>query len=711
MFAGQNLIRFGSRFSEKSTFGRLRLIIWFLSLSVVVVACGISALVFGSGQMLEQRAESLRPIEAQFPQEAKLWYHITFDYLGDTPVTIISLQPVSESAPLPPGLEYWPSPGNVALSQSLYKSLPPDSLGRFGQLNMILGSEGTETASELRVVRRVPLGVEPESIGMIPIMGFGGSQAAAFGYGAGSLYAADQVQILAVIAVTLLIPGLASIFVLSYATEDSVRRRQTILATLGSTRWQSVRLTIGEIAAPLTFALIVPLMTLGVMAVDGVTLPRLNYTLAAPDMLKLSPKIALGVVAGWFLAIFMLVIARELGRSFSRESLQGDIKPPPYRRAVTTVILIWLIVFVTSRSSLPLLRTGTYYLGSAVVATLLPSTIAVVVTLVGKSLSRSSRLTGSAILLMAGRRLEYIPHKISRLVSGIAIVILILGQSQLLGSALSSAYYRSLAERMQFGTRVVYAYVYPTDPGFQLFIDSISTNTIIAWPHEPNSTTNQGLDTAREIFFYCNETASLACNLDLYSAHSLPALSYVVQQTVDNTVPVFDSQEIIPINSEGLTLFLLSPTDDDLDVGALTRLSYEYLPLGIQFRAPGLDYAAFGARQHAWASWIITSASVGAGIMILTFAILLMGEIRETRSKAVKFILSKQSYCVKYTTINIAIPLTIASVIGCLAYFLLPQGLTFEGSFAEAAMYFQPSLAYKCCNVAHYYHNWCGRDN
>ena len=67
---------------------------------------------------------------------------------------VIVIAPLSEDAPLPPGLSAWPGPGEAAVSPALGTDLTGDLAGRYGHVTSRISLEGLETPQERRVYMR-----------------------------------------------------------------------------------------------------------------------------------------------------------------------------------------------------------------------------------------------------------------------------------------------------------------------------------------------------------------------------------------------------------------------------------------------------------------------------------------------------------------------------------------------------------------------------
>ena len=131
----------------------------------VAIAAGTGLLVFsafavvlaGSYEGLrQQRADAIRPdLVASETAPADLLYSFDgFTQVGDRQVTVVSLWPLTASAPLPPGVAAWPRPGEAVLSPQLLADLGPGGRDLFGPVAGLIGPEGVEVPTERRVYLR-----------------------------------------------------------------------------------------------------------------------------------------------------------------------------------------------------------------------------------------------------------------------------------------------------------------------------------------------------------------------------------------------------------------------------------------------------------------------------------------------------------------------------------------------------------------------------
>ncbi|MFD2418367.1 FtsX-like permease family protein [Amycolatopsis pigmentata] len=141
----------GSGRTVKSSLVRLGLVTIGIGLSTAVMLL-LAAVVTGLSHS-NDRLDARAPVQAAAGQGAPLLEAERFMTYGGTPgINVIYLEPLTPSAPVPPGLRVIPAPGEMVVSPALAKSLNSDGhlRARFDQQVVgTIGSDGLQGPDEL----------------------------------------------------------------------------------------------------------------------------------------------------------------------------------------------------------------------------------------------------------------------------------------------------------------------------------------------------------------------------------------------------------------------------------------------------------------------------------------------------------------------------------------------------------------------------------
>lgn len=92
----------------------------------------------------------ISPIPASSSDDVRLYYGFKLSDLNFKPVIDVLLDPVSEDAPLPPGVAAWPAPGEAVASPQLAKELVGEHEGVFGPAVGEIGTVCVAMSSGMR---------------------------------------------------------------------------------------------------------------------------------------------------------------------------------------------------------------------------------------------------------------------------------------------------------------------------------------------------------------------------------------------------------------------------------------------------------------------------------------------------------------------------------------------------------------------------------
>lgn len=165
MSAMTQMLRIGRGAALTAEAGRIRT--WLLAVAAFLLAAGLGVLVLaqssfdGRAQRSQERAIDWVP----GARDAKLIAQPVTDMVGTTTFQVVWLVPLRADAPLPPGLDRWPKPGEAVLSPALAEAGAGTAEridNRYGKSVGLIGAEGLQAPAELLAYAR-PAGVRTTS--------------------------------------------------------------------------------------------------------------------------------------------------------------------------------------------------------------------------------------------------------------------------------------------------------------------------------------------------------------------------------------------------------------------------------------------------------------------------------------------------------------------------------------------------------------------
>ncbi|RLV08812.1 permease [Streptomyces griseocarneus] len=408
-----------------------------LLLAAALLALGLSAVVavFASYDGIRTRAAD-RGLQFQeaFPDRKPVALSIDgFDETGGLQHSLVHLRPLSKDAPLPPGVDHWPAPGEAVLSPGLVRALKAEgSLDRYGRISGTIHDEGLASPGErFGYVNPRPGQINEKA--ELPVVGFGGPIASSSG---DPLFIQDRGRF--VMALYLILLPTAVLAVVAARMGSAGRDKRTALVSALGGGWQArTWLNLGESTLPVAAgAVLGALPGLLVAATGDIRLPWIGYWLSAADLRRWWWGLALsGVVSAVALLLLVCLLHRTGRRAKARSTRLAARGSQVIRWAATASPLL---VFATVWGPAQLdpaqyadLRMKLYNTGVAAVLVTLPCAVAVAGGAIGGRLAQSARRTGSPGALVAGRHAAAHPGVTARLVAGVGIAMVLVSQVQL----------------------------------------------------------------------------------------------------------------------------------------------------------------------------------------------------------------------------------------------------------------------------------------
>ncbi|WP_460068418.1 hypothetical protein [Streptomyces sp. YKOK-I1] len=456
----RQLLRMGWASARRAGGGRVRAAA--LLLATLAVAVGLTAEVAVDAAysgMYHRSAQRSLVYQAAHPDRPAVAEAVDgFDDLDGLQYSVVWIRPLTANAPLPPGLDRWPDPGQAVLSPALRTALrtagDPD---RYGDAVGTIGDEGLASPGE-RYAYVNPKGDRLTASSQArKAVGFGTSAPGASG---DWIFVAPRERLRTGLYLVL-VPALVLAFVAARMGSQGRDRRTALVSALGGGLRTRVWLNLGESALPvLTGAVLGVLPAFAVATGGDIRLPWIGYELSAADLRARALALAL---AGAASAVGVLTLVCLLHRTASRASARSTrlaahkgtlIRWAAFACPLLLLATVWIpgTLDIAEYSSL---RATLYTTGVATVMATLPCAVAVLAASVGGGLARSARRTGSGGALVAGRHIAAHPGVTARLVAGIGIAMVLVSQVQLKSVQYGSTAAAAATTQRLIGTSVL----------------------------------------------------------------------------------------------------------------------------------------------------------------------------------------------------------------------------------------------------------------
>ncbi len=414
--------------------------------AALVAATVLLTLTFGSFvathatyQGRDIRSAARAPIVAGTGDQARAVWSSHWDSFQGRQFTVVVASPLDGQAPLPPGLAQWPAPGEAILSPALAAGPEAEDFPhRYGKFAGVIGEEGLASPGERFVyVRPTPelLSTEPH---LTKITGFGDARNASFG-DTKLLY--PEATFYPFIGVLLLLPILALTVTAARMGSEGRDRRAALLRVLGAGRRARACMDLGEALVPVALGAVVGAAVFSVALLRNVRLPWIDYLLSATDLRQSLIGLALSLVLAVAVVLGLVVLLQP-----SRRTDQESNRPRASKGGVLRLLAVGMCpaFAVLSWFSGPLfggarISTIVYLVAAAGILATLPSVIAWLSERTVRALGRLAKRSSKGPALIAVRVIAARPGAIVRLVAALVVAIGVVGQTQLLSSAVMSA--------------------------------------------------------------------------------------------------------------------------------------------------------------------------------------------------------------------------------------------------------------------------------
>lgn len=700
------LAKVGRGLGRNAEWGWLRFVALCVGSAALALAALFSTLTLGLGNDREHTMRSLLPVVAEDGQSAALLYSYHLPFLRDRddilqPAVAIWISPLTDDAPLPPGVSAWPDPGEAVVSPAARQDLRAYPAHFFGRVVGSIAPEGLEVPGERRIYVR-PTAAALDHDEMTPISGFGGDFGSDGFWGPPTLYARPLWALLSAIGLLLIAPAAIAIAIGARIGAETRHRRSRQLYAMGAGRSHLAIVDIAEAWIPLALGSLIGLGALLGLGLFDINLRFLNSISLASNIRELWWASLAAILVADVLAVVIVLCVRLRQRAPRVHEVKA-LQRVPHRRALVCVVAallaVWLpVVFGSSDLRIPL------YVSSVLIVVLtLPALASVLLLALGQVAVTWGRKTGSPGSILAGRRLVAFPARTARLMSGVAAAILIFGQVQLFASTLGQLYLQGLADRAAFGGVVLTGHFHDST-GVKMFLGDLPPGVEPVWTWSRASEGTPSTQFADNQVFLTGSCAALRaleipCDgseiRDAESANKvLTALSVGAGLSNESTTVIpDDAPDLHELTRIEAQISLISTTGRDMPVDELRRLANQSVVGGMDLESigeraiAGVTAALYGQR------WIVMWGLLGLlPLMVATATLLGADALIAARATAPLAALSDRYQWLAVVSLGgIWLPLTLAGSLASLGYLVLPTSMT---ASSGSVSFFTPSFTY-----------------
>ncbi|MCC9710457.1 hypothetical protein E4N62_37585 [Streptomyces sp. MNU76] len=630
-----HMLRIGRGAAAAAEAGTIRT--WLLAAATFLLAAslGVLALAQSSFDGRAQRTQERAVDWTTGTRDANLIAQPVTDMVGTTAFQVVWLEPLRADAPLPPGLDRWPGPGEAVLSPALAEAGAGtvERIGsRYGKSVGTIGAEGLQAPAELLAYAR-PVGgaddLDAESFGAV---GFGGAGASTFGED-DNLPPSEQFY--GALAGLVFLPVVLLVTVAARVGAVARDRRSRLLAVLGAGARARACFALGEASVPVLVGTLAAALALTPALLIDLPLPMVDFQLYRPDATAAVP----GLI-GALLAAPVVVLATVVLLQPKADGAQQGGSQPAVRRgrlyriggfAFAPVLLVTVrgTELMSDDMKLPF-----YVLGTVLVFATLPAAVSMLCVGLGGRLARWGRRIGSSGSIIAGRRLAAHPQATVRLVASLTLAVGLAAQAQLWGGVFGENAARALTTLDRVGNSVLTVDYPQSSRRLAAFEKSLPDGVesavlrVVTDDETVRSTARLigSCDALKALNTPCSSTP-----VSVPGGGPDPRLRELVAWSTYDTASV-DAQQgrtsgWRTTDNTSVTLLLVNSAGphEDLPMGLLKELAYRHLGVDATVTSVGGFYSAVGGLEAA-TRWIRLLASTGMFVIALAAGLGAMGE-------------------------------------------------------------------------------------
>ncbi|MGB8940601.1 MAG: hypothetical protein WCD21_10245 [Streptomyces sp.] len=640
----------GRAAGRRSEAARIRAAALAFSAFVLALCLGVLVLVHAAYTGKEERREARTPAwqGQQLDGKPATSWLVGTDALQDKRrFSVVFIAPRTENAPLPPGVERWPGPGQAVLSPGLLEAGAGERIdSRYGKLAGTIGQEGLEDPGEWLAYVRPAAGLKPHAP-VEPVVGFGpqaGELAEGLQPGTARENDKSEGMFRAVVLGLLLVPGLVLLFIALRTGAQHRDRRGALIDALGGRRRDRALIAIGEAIWPISCGALAAAPLFAVAMVTDVKIPYADYLLSSVDMRHHGWVSLLAPLAAIVVALVLAVLSDGLfhrARGTRPRTTQGS-------RWQTRIAMVCPFAILLAARGPQLagenteLRTWISAIGLAAVVLTLPSAVAAVVARLGAVLEKTGRQRGWAGALIAGRRIACYPAATARLVTGVIVGLIVFAQAVAWQGIFGT--YNARVEASLSATSRSLAEIGPREDvtakdtaNFLQRLPQGNVPVLLTNPktHSQPVTVRGDCAALKTLRLPCPSTAARA---DLILDPRLQQLlTWNAKEGSYLRVVRADHREVAEqaATSKSSTLAVVSTDGAAPAVSLLKEASYQAYPRGAQVRFPGEEWLADSMPDRDQGRWIRLFGVLGMALLVLALGLSGKAEfLRQGRSMA-----------------------------------------------------------------------------
>lgn len=596
-----------------------------LALATCLLSCAFVslAIVWGAYDLHQDRAAALVPRICDRPDATALYEFGGLDQVSFRPVTVIVIAPLSEDAPLPPGLSAWPGPGEAAVSPALGTDLTGDLAGRYGHVTSRISLEGLETPQERRVYMR-PLDSSLRPSDMEPICGFGTDARGTPYAGEGSLYAAHPGDVSLLLVLSLIVPAVGAVVIAARLKDEESQRRSAALISMGMRRRDLAIVDLVGAAPALAAGHAMTCALIGIALTTDIHVAWLDSSFPAADTRKVVGPMAMALIAGMLLSVLIVMVA---GGHYRRPLLRSRSERMPTRLSPLVLLLtgILLAVWFPLWNPMSPNKLIVYFAGVLLVIIGLPGVIDAACRGVGMVVARAGLRWSRPSLLLAGRQVGRLSRTSRHLAVGIGLAVIMGGQIQLWVGALAPQYLRAEEQISDWGQSIAMVSGEPDDVLSVIRPRLAGSGTDLVQVMVEETTTEGGV---RDVVTVAASCAVLTgwnqrCEPHEVGGQDDPLPPYVLAQVPELTA--FDDVRVVVATDSAMTastgvlsntVYLVSSKGNNLDLASWSRTLNRLLP-GAQISSVTDQWMVAGTVTRLQSRWTIVFGAVGIGTVCL----------------------------------------------------------------------------------------------
>jgi len=671
-------------------------------LSVVAV---VGVLVMGAVSDRQAQSRSLLPIAAEDATDAEFLYAFDLDLLPGADgnphlVSVVWLEPLTNSAQPPPGVLSWPRPGQAVASPVAQRDLNRLAVDLYGPIVGTISPRGLEAPGERRIyVRPTASALENTGDEMTMMNGFGGPGVVQGLWGVPTLDAQASWVTPAALIFFLFSPAAVAVWLGAGVDRERRRRRELQLVAIGAGVRHRMIVNLAEVWPPIAAGGLVGGGALGVMATNNFDVGWLD-TIVLADATR--TRLLAGVGAITIAQIAALLIALLTGRRNTQR--KDTAEAIPFRSAqvcvVAAIAAIWL------PSIFPAYGTLLYYASAVVTTVTLPSLIAMIVAGLGRVIAATGLKRGWPGMLLAGRRHAVSPRRTAWLTSSVVVSILLFGQVQLWASTLGGLVQRDLGQ-LSSGDLVVSGGHVHDSGASDIFLKSVGKGTapVFTWL-EDNRTRQFGFDTY--IATSCTTLALLGASCMPSEVPVATLAATGLGASLVNSTGIFtETINVEPFESEpdyermeslGADFSLVSTDGSSLPVLEIQRVGNQLFVGGTNLDTIVNRNKAAGNVPRQLQHWVLVLGTLGLIPLLLAAGVVLVADsrssARETAILAAHF--DRRRWLAGVALTRILLPLALGGITASLFYFFLPISVGAQASEG----FFKPSTSYVAVSLS-----------